>query len=663
MLKVNHTLVLTVSALALSAENVSAAFPNPPLASVLCTKLHTSYNSQSIQSSALNQSPLNVMLVLNNSAGIPRHEAKTSARDDNSFFAAGTMPSNAFMPLSIHNQLTPAGAPRLLASVCFITDTGACAGNTFGGGGSEEYPSGGQPDWNNDQDKKCALEGFHLTSCNSVQEPSNRCPYNENIFEKCICKPGLVSCSAGQTGVGESCGGKYSSCKCRTDLISCNSLQNGQDASCGGKYESCICKPSLVTCTAPNIGVGETCGGKYASCCNNTCQSGYDLNNGSCRQASSIVTGCGNKCYKILSNSCKSGQLSAPAESGGYKNKIVSYTECGNPCFQSYNDNCPSGYVKTKESGKCYEATAKYTDYGTACYKEKACCTNSCTLSSCPTNGNCSFEACSGKYCLNSCQSGYDKSGNTCIRNCNDYNFDCTRDPQPYPEGTGIVGGSGASCNGKYKTCQCYQSSYTFSPDGNVCCPQGTSWNFRYRMCRADCKSNGMYDSAQSGMICSQTTISPSTGGILSCYKCSPSPCGSGTGVYDGYYCCNGKPVGVQSGGIIVAITGSGITSHSEGASACSNYSSCGGRLPTLSELSSIYSNLSEINSKLSAYGSKIDSKGDGSSAYTHSFWSSDYCGYGASRYCLATFPPDNYSSYYTGGDLGNDRGVTRCVF
>ena len=38
-----------------------------------------------------------------NKAGIPRHEAKASARDDSSFLLMGTMLSNAFMPQSTNS--------------------------------------------------------------------------------------------------------------------------------------------------------------------------------------------------------------------------------------------------------------------------------------------------------------------------------------------------------------------------------------------------------------------------------------------------------------------------------------------------------------------------------------------------------------------------------
>ena len=44
-------------------------------------------------------------------------------------------------------------------------------------------------------------------------------------------------------------------------------------------------------------------------------------------------------------------------------------------------------------------------------------------MSSCPSNGNCSSEC--GKYCLNSCKSGYILDGNTCIKGCEKTETSC----------------------------------------------------------------------------------------------------------------------------------------------------------------------------------------------------------------------------------------------
>ena len=351
----------------------------------------------------------------------------------------------------------PSAANRwLTASVCFITDTNDCSGNTFGDGeGYPNKPNPIDPIQPVPDEDKCSELGFKKTSCSEGYSPSGFCSYNSAYFKECVCS--------------EACPDGY------------------QDYPCGsGMLQADTVTPNCKTCYK-------------CTACEDECPSGHTTESGSCRQASSYVTECGNKCYKVLDNSCKSGQLSAPAESGGYKNKIVSYTDCGNPCFQSYNDNCDTGYVKTKESGKCYETTAKYTDYGTACYKEKACCTPTCSSpwSLSRPSGDYIRQSsnCSGTYCYRTCDNtcsfpwSFTKpSGNfvtssndcknTCYRTCQNtceggslgtnssqYNWQndcgnwCTKPcPAEYKYTCSASGekGSGTACNKLYSACSCW---------------------------------------------------------------------------------------------------------------------------------------------------------------------------------------------------------------
>ncbi|MBE6452268.1 MAG: hypothetical protein E7012_02120 [Alphaproteobacteria bacterium] len=113
--------------------------------------------------------------------------------------------------------------------------------------------------------------------------------------------------------------------------------------------------------------------------------------------------------------------------------------------------SCPTG-------GNCTNTTCD----GTTKYKLNSCnsgytmsgntCTANCNftnypLSSCPSNGNCSNYSCGGttKYKLNSCKSGYTQSGNTCI-----YNDPCAG----YYE-----------CGGSWQYCE----GYTCSADSDMC--------------------------------------------------------------------------------------------------------------------------------------------------------------------------------------------------
>ncbi|MBP3417709.1 MAG: hypothetical protein J6L67_01130, partial [Alphaproteobacteria bacterium] len=121
------------------------------------------------------------------------------------------------------------------AAVCFL-GVGDCDNEiSYGKGGDGE-------DYTIDTAAQCKNEGFILNNCNSVQVPEGYCPYNKSYITRCKCASNLVTCPAGQVGVGESCGGKYASCKCDPALKTCSSKEVGQGASCGGKYQSCACK-------------------------------------------------------------------------------------------------------------------------------------------------------------------------------------------------------------------------------------------------------------------------------------------------------------------------------------------------------------------------------------------------------------------------------------
>ena len=88
-----------------------------------------------------------------------------------------------------------------VASVCFITDTGACRDLPYD-----------IPDYN-----ICVEEGFPLTSCPEFYTPYNYCPYDNKYFAECreMC-PDYVECNDPYYGVGEPCNGKYERCECDT---------------------------------------------------------------------------------------------------------------------------------------------------------------------------------------------------------------------------------------------------------------------------------------------------------------------------------------------------------------------------------------------------------------------------------------------------------------
>ena len=174
-----------------------------------------------------------------------------------------------------------------VASVCFITDTGACSGEKFS---NDETPGngsgnpGGIPDYDTPQEQ-CQAAGYGVTSCPAGSHGDNPCPADSAYYQKCVCDANMTeTCTKPYYGVGPSCDGKYASCK-RDDDKACKEEGYGQTASCSsvqtpnkkcsynsGYYDKCVCRSDLVTCTYPQSGVGEACGGKYASC---QCPSSY----------------------------------------------------------------------------------------------------------------------------------------------------------------------------------------------------------------------------------------------------------------------------------------------------------------------------------------------------------------------------------------------------
>ena len=247
-----------------------------------------------------------------------------------------------------------------LASVCFITDAGKCAGGEYGGANTPDGSSGGSsggddPEWELDNKERCNKEGYTLTSCSSVQDPVNFCPYDDHFFEKCVCKPNLVTCTKPYYGVGEREDGY-------TQTGSCNSIQNinkrcPYDAN---YFDKCVCRSDLYTCSSPLQGVGTACGGKYANCqCPSSyksCDCGGAAGASSCTWSgttkySSCKSCCGSE-YVYDSSNCAYPKKPSGAECGG------KYTLCqGNCADAGYRDSIPSGQICNKISyaGKtCY---------------------------------------------------------------------------------------------------------------------------------------------------------------------------------------------------------------------------------------------------------------------------------------------------------------------
>ena len=347
---------------------------------------------------------------------------------------------------SINFQLTPKFEFAQLdkayktAGVCFlgIGDCAPSAGfdSSSGSGGS------GDEDFDLDTTSQCLNEGFTPQSCNSVQTIDGVCPYNSAYGRGCKCKPGLISCPAGQVGVGDSCNGMYASCKCDPNLKTCSAKENGQGAECGGKYESCVCKPEYQydanNCTYPQSTTGDECGGKYTECvcptgvdegpygceeyypapCDSICKIAYSDNchirsdNTGPYGCEKVWDDCSSKCEKPYSDNCRNRTaVSTPYGCQSY------FGDCSTKCEVAYSDNC-----RNRSDASCsYGCQSSWGDCSSkcqTCYSDN-CRNRTAVISSCPTNASCShFSDCSSKISSWSCKSGYSKSGSSCVKAC-----------------------------------------------------------------------------------------------------------------------------------------------------------------------------------------------------------------------------------------------------
>ena len=256
------------------------------------------------------------------------------------------------------------------AGICFL-GVGDCDPNVGFGKGD---------DYKIDTEAQCKNEGFSKQNCNSVQTIDGVCPYNAAYGKGCKCASNLVSCPAGQVGVGESCGGKYAFCKCDPALVSCASNQIGQGASCGGKYQSCVCKSEYIynssNCSYPRSVSGDSCGGKYTDC---VCPTGVDEGQYGC--AEYYPSPCSSVCKVAYSDNCHI-RSDDPNIALGY-GCMKYYDDCSSKCECAYTD-------------MCRERTA--------------------VISSCPDNADCSYYSdCSSKISSWSCNSGYKQEGSSCV--------------------------------------------------------------------------------------------------------------------------------------------------------------------------------------------------------------------------------------------------------
>ena len=493
------------------------------------------------------------------------------------------------------------------AAVCFINDTSNCADNNFGNN-ENINTNGSTPNYNLDDAERCRNEGYKLNSCAPGETPEGFCIYNSNYFEKCTCPAGYKTCELPYYGVGTACGNKYASCKEDTERA-CKELNSEFTNTCqsGWKidpnntceydstYGKCcnLCNGYDYT-TIPNgyIQNGEACtdcnGVKKYKIKINPCDGYQDCGSmGPDTGAKSCMSG-----TQIKYNNCK------PCPNLGTLSSCPSpytctYEACSN---RYYKSGCQSGYDWNASSKTCtaqcassYRYTCSGTGYaggvGTACNGKYTSCScsspytwngYSCTVncgykkmwngSSCvcdpyyyPYSCNGSHESptgtsCNGKYercycsgdyawdgnkCVISCSSGYIWNGSQCVCDTENFIYPCTR---PYEVGYG------ASCDGKYETCECTGGySWNFA-EGCYCrndcnldsCPEHANCNYEEcsnKYCFSRCDANYEYDenTQTCNYICKYGSIYNSDGTCSETPESGKTPIGKIIFRYDSY--------------------------------------------------------------------------------------------------------------------------------
>ena len=385
------------------------------------------------------------------------------------------------------------------AGVCFL-GVGDCGG-AAGYDSSSSGAGSANDDFYIDTSNQCLNEGFVRQNCNSVQAIDGVCPYNSAYGLGCKCLPNLISCPAGQVGVGESCDEMYASCECDPALVSCSAKENGTGASCGGRYESCVCKPEYQytssNCSYPRSVSGDSCGGQYTDCvcpagvdegpygcaeyypspCSSVCKVAYSDN---CHIRESVNVpyycekywdDCPSKCEVAAADNCiNRTAVSTPYGCESY------YSDCSSKCQTAYGDNC-----RNRDNNSCpYGCQSYWSDCSSKC---QTCYADNCrnkTAVSVPANAHCTsyYSDCSSKCSAWSCDSGYNQSGASCVqeKTCEDYGYE-SPDLFPINWDCSSVSVGGLKCYRCVKGPVCPSDTATYCKKlgyGHVRCKVGT---------------------------------------------------------------------------------------------------------------------------------------------------------------------------------------------
>ena len=198
----------------------------------------------------------------------------------------------------------------------------------------------------------CQRLGFPVSSCASGLF-DKPCPYNDKFFNRC-CEATYI----------------YSSSDCK-------SPRKLSSETCGGKHR-CYCDTAqypFASCNDPQI-KGNACtddgGTRYATCvCPNPVSTPYGCE-------TYYAAPCGSVCKKAYADNCRNRTaVQTPYGCEKY------FADCSSKCEKAYSDNCRN---------------------------------QTAVIAKCPDNATCTyFGDCKSKVQSWSCNSGYEKSGNSCI--------------------------------------------------------------------------------------------------------------------------------------------------------------------------------------------------------------------------------------------------------
>ena len=317
------------------------------------------------------------------------------------------------------------------------------------------YPSGNPCPYNGayyasckeDTTRACREAGYTETSCSTGYVPNTTCPYNsayvtckENScsgYTTCECgaASGATTCYSGSTA-------KYSSC---TECDPCPGYYD-----CGGTWQYCegsVCSADSSRCSTycESDHFPYSCGSDYGPCYG-------DYRNGYCSvECDKLETdpcedvSCGSNAY------CSGG--SCYCNSGYEGNANTGCTavvtdpcedvSCGSNAYCSGGScYCNSGYEGNANTGctavvtdPCENYTSQSCTYGCSAYysdcssKCQTCYSDNCHNRAeivVPSNASCSsyYSDCSSKCSDWSCNSGYTKSGSSCVKDTPCINYD-----------------------------------------------------------------------------------------------------------------------------------------------------------------------------------------------------------------------------------------------